>query len=317
MTFINELKQGQKLSDEIYFVKKKVSAVSKNNRAYISFTLMDKTGTVDAKVWDPDQPEFENVDEDDFIKISGEVILYRNQHQIKLSSCSVAKAGTYTVSDYMPASDKDIEGMYSELLRLVDSVKTDYMKALLDSFFRDNEFAETFKSRSAAKSIHHAFVGGLLEHTLSVAQICNFLARHYGNLDRDLLLTAAICHDIGKTKELSDFPSNDYTDDGQLLGHIVIGAEMVKEHIREIPHFPKVKENELLHCILSHHGKLEFGSPKKPMLLEALALSQADDLDAKQETMKEAIASTVPGETETFSYNKVLDNFFRRTSEEE
>ena len=160
-------------------------------------------------------------------------------------------------------------------------------------------------------------MGGLLEHTLSVATICDFYANHYGYLDRDLLLTAAICHDIGKISELSPYPENDYTDEGQLLGHIVIGATMVRDAIRQIPDFPQVKANELVHCILAHHGELEFGSPKKPALAEAIALSFADNTDAKMETMKEALAQGPTTGLEWQGFNRFVESNIRRTSPEE
>ena len=188
----------------------------------------------------------------------------------------------------MRCTEKDTEEMYARLLALIDTVKAPYLSQLLKAFFTNEDFKKVFCFHSAAKSVHHGFVGGLLEHTLSVAEVCAFFGKHYEYLDYDLLVTAAICHDIGKIREISPYPDNDYTDEGQLLGHIVIGAEMVRAKIREIPDFPKSRENELLHCILAHHGTLEFGSPKKPAIAEALALSFADNADAKLETIHEA-----------------------------
>ena len=252
-----------------------------------------------------------------FRSVSGEVTSFNGRLQMKLESVSVANEGTYNPADYLPVSDRDVEEMYGELIRLVESVKTDYLNTLLESFFKDENFKKSFCFHSAAKSVHHGFVGGLLEHTLSVAQACNFFAKQYPMLDRDLLITAALCHDIGKTKEISAFPENDYTDDGQLLGHIVIGYDMRRDRIAEIPNFPEMKARELLHCILAHHGELEFGSPKKPALMEAMALSFADNMDAKMETMKEALRATVPGNTEWQGYNRFLETNIRRTSPEE
>jgi 3'-5' exoribonuclease len=181
---------------------------------------------------------------------------------------------------------------------------------------KDETFIKNFKKHSAAKSVHHGFSGGLLEHTLSVAELCSDLAAHYDYLDRDLLVTAALCHDIGKVEELSDFPQNIYTDEGQLLGHIVIGSWMVRDHIANIPDFPEAKKNELLHCILSHHGKLEYGSPKVPMLVEAEALQFADNIDAKMETFREAIESGTPDITGWMGYNRFLEANFRKTTDD-
>ena len=219
--------------------------------------------------------------------------------------------------DYLPCSDKDVDLMYEELLGFIQSVRAPYLRQLLESFFVQEEgFAKKFKFHSAAKSVHHGFVGGLLEHTLGVTKNCDYFAQAYPMLDRDLLITAAIFHDIGKLSELSAFPRNDYTDEGQLLGHIMIGAQMVSDRIRTIAGFPETKARELLHCILSHHGELEFGSPKKPALMEALALSFADNVDAKLETMKEALSGAGPANLQWQGYNRMLESNIRRTSPE-
>ena len=191
-----------------------------------------------------------------------------------------------------------------------------YLKKLCASFFlEDEDFEKRFKFHSAATNVHHGYVGGLLEHTLSVTRLCSFYTKAYPMLHRDLLLAAAIFHDIGKLEEISPFPANDYTDAGQLLGHIMIGAEQVGERIRTIPDFPSKLANELKHCILSHHGELEYGSPKKPALMEAVALSFADNTDAKMQTMKEALAAS-PENNGWLGYNRLFESNIRRTSEE-
>ena len=204
--------------------------------------------------------------------------------------------------------------MFKELLALIDSVKDESLKTLLRSFFvEDASFVKAFKMSSAAKSMHHAFVGGLLQHTLSVARIADFLAGFYPIMNRDLLVTAAICHDIGKVKELSEFPVNDYTDPGNLLGHIVIGAMMVKEKADGINGFDETLKNNLVHCILAHHGKLEYGSPEKPKIIEAVALSFADDTDAKLEGFSEALESE-QAEGDWLPYNKMFESIIRKTN---
>ena len=198
---------------------------------------------------------------------------------------------------------------------LIQTIKNQYLNKLVSIYFiEDPEFAKAFQFHSAAKSVHHGFVGGLLEHTLSVAKLCDYYASYYPGINRDLLLSAAIFHDIGKLKELSVFPENDYTDDGQLLGHIIIGTEMIGQRIRTIRGFPPRLAAELKHCILAHHGELEYGSPKKPALLEALALNFADNTDAKMETMLEALSAG--GEnTGWLGYNKFLESNIRKTTE--
>ena len=182
------------------------------------------------------------------------------------------------------------------------------------AFADDRAFLNVFAGHSAAKTVHHSFVGGLLEHTLSVTKLCDYQAKTYPAINRDLLITVAMLHDIGKTRELSDFPVNEYTDEGQLLGHILIGAEMVHDHIAKIPDFPEKLETEIKHCILAHHGEYEYGSPKKPAIIEALALNPADNMDAKLQTMTEILESGPAGE-EWLGFNRFFDSNIRRTGE--
>ena len=224
----------------------------------------------------------------------------------------LCREGEYNPADYLPVSGNSIEEMYGELLTIIDSVKNPYLKELLNSFFRkDEKFIKAFRQSSAAKTVHHGFVGGLLEHTLGVVKLCIYYCQAYTILNRDLLLTAAICHDIGKTRELSLFPENDYTDEGQLLGHIVMGSEMVGEKIRNISGFPEGLEGELKHCILAHHGEYEFGSPKKPALIEAVALNFADNTDAKMQTFTEILRGA-QGDG-WLGYNRLFESNVRKT----
>ena len=205
--------------------------------------------------------------------------------------------------------------MYAELTDYIAEMENPHLKKLLASFFvEDADFEKRFKFHSAAKSVHHGFVGGLLEHTLGVTRLCAFFAQSYPILNKDLLVAAAMFHDIGKLSELSAFPENDYTDEGQLLGHIMIGAEMIGDRIKTMPDFPVKLANELKHCILAHHGELEFGSPKKPAIVEAVALSFADNLDAKMETMKEAFSKVPEGNTQWLGFNRLFDSNIRKTS---
>ncbi len=314
MKYINTLHEGTHIS-EVYLCRSKQMALTKAGKEYGNLILQDKTGTIDAKIWDLGNPGIGDFDALDYVRVDADVTLFQNSNQLNVRRIRRADVGEYSPDDYLPVSGKDIPAMFSELLAIKDSVKNRYLKALLDSFFiDDDDFIKCFCSHSAAKSVHHGFVGGLLEHTLSVTKLCDYLASAYPAINRDLLLTAAMLHDVGKTKELSEFPENDYTDDGQLLGHIVIGAQMVDDHIKEIPGFPDRLAAELTHCILAHHGELEFGSPKKPALIEAVALSHADNIDAKLETMTEALNAA--GENKGWlGYNRLLDSNIRKTSE--
>ncbi|MBR5360862.1 MAG: HD domain-containing protein, partial [Lachnospiraceae bacterium] len=284
MRYLKDLTEGSRISD-IYLIKQRSSAVTKNGKNYLNVILQDKTGTMDAKVWEPNSAGIEDFDEKDYVEIVGDVSTFNGALQVSVKRARLAHEGEYEPADYLPVSEKNVDSMYKELLDIIDRTENTYLKKLLQAFFvEDEKFIAKFKFSSAAKMVHHAFVGGLLEHTLSVTKNCIFFAAQYPALDRDLLVTAAICHDIGKTKELSPYPDNDYTDEGGLLGHIVMGTEMIGEKVKAIEGFPPVLENELKHCILAHHGEYEFGSPKKPALIEAVALNFADDLDAKMET---------------------------------
>lgn len=314
MRYIDTFREGMHIAD-VYLCKNKQIALTKNGKEYGNLVMQDKTGTIDAKIWDLGSPgvgEFETMD---YVHVEADVTLFQNSFQLNVRRIRRAQEGEYVEADYLPVSKKDIKKMYEELLGYIRSVKNPYLQKLLCSYFVENAaFAKAFQFHSAAKTVHHGFVGGLLEHTLSVTKLCDYYAGYYPMINRDLLLTAAMFHDIGKTRELSRFPENDYTDDGQLLGHIIIGTEMVGESIRSIPGFPDKLAIELKHCILAHHGELEYGSPKKPALLEALALNFADNTDAKMETMIEALQSG--GENKGWlGYNRLLESNIRRTTE--
>ena len=312
MKYIGTFREGMHVSD-VYLCKTKQIALTKAGKEYGSLILQDKTGVVDAKIWDLGSPGVGNFEALDYVYVDADVTVFQGTNQLNVKRIRRAEDVEYIPEDYLPVSAKSIDGMYDQLLEYIRSLKNKYLKELASSFFvEDKRFVKEFKAHSAAKSVHHGFVGGLLEHTLSVVQLCDFYAGHYPALNRDLLLTAAMFHDIGKTKELSEFPENDYTDAGQLLGHIMIGSQMVMSRIEKIPGFPQKLAAELVHCILSHHGELEYGSPKKPALLEALALSFADNTDAKMETMLEALKGA--GDNKGWlGFNRFLDSNIRKT----
>ncbi len=313
MKYIESFREGERVSD-VYLCKFKQAALTKTGKPYDNVVLQDKTGTIDAKIWDPGSIGIDEFDVMDYVCITGDVTIFNGNPQLSIKRARKVDEGEYDPKDYLPVSEYDIEGMFLELRNYIDSIKNPYLSKLLHAFFDDTAFQKRFKFHSAAKSVHHGFVGGLLEHTLSVTRNCDFFAKNYSILNRDLLLTAAMFHDLGKLSELSTFPENDYTDAGNLLGHIVIGCEWVSDEIRKIDGFPEVLANELKHCILAHHGELEFGSPKKPALVEALCLSFADNLDAKMETMKELLAGIPDNNLEWQGYNRLLESNFRKTS---
>ena len=314
MKYIKDYKDGDRVFD-IYFCKFKSSAVTKNGKSYDNVIIQDKTGTLDAKIWDPNNAGIADFDMMDYIEVYGEVTSFNGALQVNVKRVRKCAEGEYDEKEYMPVSRKDIDKMFAELLKLIDSIENTYLNTLLKKFFVDDKaFAERFKKASAAKTVHHAFIGGLLEHTLGVTKLCNYYCTAYPILKRDLLLTAAIFHDIGKVREISAFPVNDYTDEGQFFFFFFMGAEMIGEKVREIAGFPSLLEMELKHCILSHHGEYEFGSPKKPAIIEAVALTYADNTDAKMETFTELLSSTQ--ETGWLGFNRLFDSNLKSSSME-
>ena len=312
MKYIKDLKEGDRIFD-IYLCKHKQSAVTKNGKAYENVILQDKTGTIDAKVWEPNNPGIGEYDALDYIEVYGDVSSFAGALQVSVKRIRVCREDEYNPADYLPISSKNIDEMYNELLGIIKSIQNVHYRKLLEEFFvKDKNFAKAFRNSSAAKTVHHGFVGGLLEHTLSVTKLCDYYCTAYPILKRDLLLTAAMCHDIGKTLEISAFPENDYTDDGQLLGHIVMGSQMVAERAARIEGFPHGLLTQVQHCILAHHGKYEYGSPKIPAIIEALALNYADDTDAKMETFKEILENNSYNQG-WLGYNRLFESNLRAT----
>ena len=314
MKFIESFHEGENIRD-IYLCKQRTSAMTKFGKSYESVVLQDKTGQMDGKIWEPYSPGIEEFDALDYVEVSGKVNVYNGALQLNIERVRKCREGEYLESNYFPMSSRDIEEMYKELLGYIDKIKNEQIKHLLRLFFvEDTEFITAFKKSSAAKSVHHGFIGGLLEHTLGVTRNAAFFADSYKHLKKDTLVAAALFHDMGKIREFSLFPQNDYTDDGQLIGHMVMGIEMLNEKLVNIPDFDPMIASELKHLILSHHGEYEYGAPKKPATAEALALHFADNIDAKMETIKEFLDSQDPSKTWT-SYNKFLDTAVKRSTE--
>lgn len=312
MRYLKDLREGDMLS-ETYLCKSKQVLQTKAGKSYYSLILQDKSGTLDGKIWDlgPGIDHFESMD---YIRVDAQIVSFQNALQMNIRRVHKCHEGEYDPKEYMPCTDKDVKELYQELTCYIKSMKNEYLRTLASNYFiEDKAAAKAFANHSAAKAVHHGFIGGLLEHTVAVTRLCDYIAKNYPVINRDLLLTAAMFHDVGKVQELSTFPENDYTDAGQLLGHIYIGAELIGKLVSTIPGFPEKLKHELIHCILAHHGELEFGSPKKPALVEALALSMADNLDAKLETMKELFDGTE--EKGWLGFQKLFESNVRKTSE--
>jgi len=316
MRYIESYTEGMHIH-EVFLCKSKTVALTKNGKEYENVVLQDKTGQIEGKIWEPFSPGIRDFEPMSYVEVDARVTAFNNTNQLNIQRIAPAAEGSYDPSDYFPVSGRSQDEMRKELLELIESVEEPHLHALLEAFFReDKDFYRAFSRHSAAKNIHHSCIGGLMEHSLSVAWLCNQAAVHYSFVKRDLLVTAALLHDIGKIRELSEFPLNDYTDEGQLLGHIVIGTEMVREKARCIPDFPDKLLRELSHLILAHHGELEFGSPKKPALIEALILSFMDNLDAKTEIMHESLLSKQPINADGWlGYSKFLDSNIRKTGD--
>lgn len=318
MQFINKLKDGDRLSS-IYHIKTKTQAVTKAGKDYYTVKLQDKTGSIDGKIWDIYAPGIDEFDSNDFVYVDGEILSYNGQLQAKITRIRKANDDEYIAEDYFSTSIYNKNDMMTEVEKLISEVKNKNYNKLLKSFFiDDSNMREKYMVHQAAKVVHHSFVSGLIEHSLSTARLAKAIASNYNDINVDLVITASLLHDIAKINEISPFPSNEYTDEGQLIGHLVLGYDMVKSKIRELGGFSEKESVELLHCILSHHGTVEFGSPKLPMLMEAYVVSQADNTDAKLEIMRETIADAkVTNKLDSNGFvgnNKFLGTNFRESA---
>ncbi len=280
MRYLEDIHEGEAVVGH-YLCKQKQSLKSRAGKTYLSLKLQDKTATVDAKVWELNH-NIQNFEENDFIKIDALVLTYQNEIQLNVRKIRKSQEGEYNPMDYIPCTDKDISVLYTQFTDYIKTISNSYIKTLLENIFiKNDEISEAFKKHSAARAMHHNYMGGLLEHSLSVTQICDFMAPRYKFVNRDILVAAAMLHDVGKIWELSSFPDNDYTDNGQLLGHIIIGTELITSEAGKISGFPETLKTLLKHCIVGHHGEYEFGSPQLPKTIEAFILHCADNTDAK------------------------------------
>lgn len=312
MRYINELTDGERIVD-FYFCKQRQSMKSqKTGKNYLSLVLSDKTGTISGKVWDISR-DIQSFNEGDYIKIDANVQTFNNDLQLNIKKIRKAQEGEYDEADYIPTTDKNVNDLYTKLNDYINSIEDQYIKRLLTNIFiENNTIAENFKKHTAAKAMHHNYMGGLIEHTISVTAICDFFASHYDDVNRDVLIASALLHDIGKIKELSDFPNIDYTDDGELLGHIVMGSEFIGTEADKIEGFPHQLRSLIQHNILAHHGEYEYGSPKLPRTIEAFILHCADDTDAKVKMFETAIADS-PSNSVWAGYNRILARNIRKT----
>lgn len=286
--FVRDLKPNETITG-VFLVQSKEVRQKKTGEPYLSLQLSDRTGDLDAKMWDNVAEAMDTFERDDFVKVRGLYQLYNGRPQFTVHKIRSVEDSEVEFADFFPASERDAEEMWAELQGIVARTSNPHLRALLEAFLDDPELATAYKIAPAAKSIHHAFRGGLLEHVLSVSALGRLVAGHYKMIDQDLLTTGIILHDIGKIRELSYGRGTSYTAEGQLVGHIAIAVRMLSEKLRNLPEFPEELRNLVEHLILSHHGKLEFGSPKTPIFPEALVLHYLDDMDSKMENMRALI----------------------------
>lgn len=314
--FLKDIKPGDAVSSS-FLVAEKNMAFSQKGSPYINLRLKDKTGEVDGKVWNNAIELDKKFKRGDIVHIEGKAISYKNALQITIRDMEPILPEETKPEDYLPRTPKDPHAMFNELMSLVDKMDNPHLRGLLYALFEDEKIAELFKKAPAAKGFHHIYLGGLLEHTLSVVRLLEMASGHYPELNHDLLITGGILHDIGKIYEFSYSPIIDYTDEGRLIGHIVMGVELVDKKMATLENFPAQLALELRHIILSHHGEFEFGSPKRPKTLEALVVHYLDDLDAKFNAFKTFMNEHSDQDSDWTPYNRLLERYLYRKREEE
>ena len=305
--YVRDIHAGDRVSD-LFLVTEKNMAISQKGNPYLNLKLRDKTGELDGRVWDRATEMNGTFRAGDIIQIQSQAVSFRNMIQLSISKISVVDDPSVTSADYLPSSASDTSEMFETLMGIIDTIQNPHLKALMDVIFNDEKTADAFRKAPAAKGFHHAYIGGLLEHTLSVTQLLDLVTQHYRYVNRDLVMVGGILHDIGKIHELSFNGTMDYADEGRLVGHIVLAVEFVNTKIAEVENFPKQLALELRHILLSHHGVLEFGSPKRPKTVEALIVNFMDDLDAKTNAFSEFMKA--PGNESNWTpYHRLLERF--------
>ncbi len=309
--FVADLQDGQNITSHFLVCEKEIRA-TREGKSYLRLELGDATGRVEARMWEGfERFPFER---DDFVKIQARVENYRNKLQLSIEKIRRAEESEVNVADFFPHTSEDVDRLYAQLLDIVASVNNPWLRQLLDSVVQDPEIVPRLKRAPAAKVMHHAFFGGLLEHVVSLCGLCRAVLTHYPEADPDLLLTGAVLHDVGKLKELSYDRSINYTDEGQLLGHILIEYELVTRKIDAIEGFPVALKTLVQHMLIAHHGRYEFGSPKLPMFREALMLHYLDDLDSKMGAIRSVLQSD-KGEGNWTAFSGALERRFLRTED--
>lgn len=314
-TFIDHIRENDQV-EGIFWVKEKAMPTSRTGAPYLRLRLSDRTGEIEGRIWDGAEEFVDLFERGDFVSIKAQATSYQDKLQLNIKSLKKAGENEVSLEDFLPASARDPDQMLAELIAIGQTIGNKYLRDLVMAFLEDEELATLLKRAPSAKRLHHVYLGGLLEHTLSVVKLIQEIKGHYEGINHDLLLAGGILHDIGKVHELSYDIAFDYTDEGRLLGHIVMGLEMVDERIARIEGFPPELAMLVRHLLISHHGQYEWGSPKRPKTLEAHILYYLDDLDAKVNGIQEFMKKGEEGAKWT-DYHRMFERFFYKGDGEE
>ncbi len=307
--YVNDIKERDRVQTA-FLVREKITAMAKNGKPYLTLKLMDRTGEVEGRVWDRVDEWSRLFDSDDFIRIDAKASVYMGKMQLVVQHLEKLPDEAIDLGDFLPVTSRSQEQMRQELDAVLASLTNPYIEALLRAFFDDPEFFARYRQAPAAKSMHHAYLGGLLEHSLAIVALADDVARRYPAIDRDLLISGALLHDVGKVVELTFSRSIGYSDEGKLVGHIVIGVQMIEDRVRTIAGFPPELAMMIKHLLLSHHGQYEFGSPKRPKFLEAVVLNFIDDLDSKINAVQSHLEKEQDPHQGWSSYHRLFDRYF-------
>ncbi len=306
--FISDIAAGDAISD-IFMLAEKSMAHKRDGNPFLNITLADKSGQIKGVVWDNVSLIASSANAGDFVRVNAAAGEFRGMLQLVVKSLSAIPADAVAPEDFLPASARNVDKMFDRLKALTDTISSKNLRLLMDAFWDDAVMVRLFKRAPAAKKMHHAYLGGLIEHTLSMSLLADKVAGHYGGVDRDLLIVGAVLHDIGKIRELTYEVNIDYTDEGRLLSHIAIGLEIVNAKIQSLPNFPAEQAALIKHMIVSHHGAREYGSPEPPKTIEAVLLNYIDEIDSRVNGIREFMAADDPDASWT-AYHRLLERQF-------
>jgi 3'-5' exoribonuclease len=311
--FATQIQERDVISD-IFLVRDKITAMARNGKPYLTLKLMDRSGEVEGRVWERVDELSARFERDDFVRVRGKASVYLGKMQLVIQDLEKVAEAQVDLADFLPVAERGGDEMLAEVRELVATLESSCFRELMGAFLADEDFVRCYCRAPAAKAIHHVYLGGLLEHSLAVAHLADDVCRRYPDVHRDLLLTGALLHDIGKTIELSYARAFAYTDEGKLLGHITIGVRMLDEKLTQVPGFPSEQGLLLKHLLLSHHGQYEYGSPKRPKTLEATILNYLDDLDSKINGIRTHILREPDNEASWTGYHRIYDRYFYKNT---